>query len=37
MLHVIMKGENHASQDDHEEELELIREEMDALALKGAE
>lgn len=34
---VVLKAENHASREDHEEELELMREEIDALILEGNE
>ena len=34
---VILKAENHASREDHEEELELMREGIEALVLEGSE
>jgi len=34
---VVLKAENHASREDHEEELELIREGIEALVLEGSE
>ena len=37
MTDVLLKAENHASRGDHEEELELMREGIDALVLEGSE
>lgn len=34
---VVLKAENHASREDHEEELELMREGIEALVLEGSE
>jgi hypothetical protein len=34
---VILKAENHASREDHEEELELMQEGIEALVLEGGE